>query len=127
MTIGLPLVAKSSVFPDLLAVQQKLQSSNKVYGVTVFVGKNWTYLNGVKGETSYFQSSVVWKERPENYEVAADEIAAIVLASYPEVARKDVLGISSRYGYDIGIANYWITQNFQHSPQQWADKLARAK
>jgi len=122
-----PSLLKTVSFSDLLVVQQKLQSSGKVRAPTVFVGKSWNYQNGVKQEATYLLSTVVWKERPEDYQAAAEEMASIILASYPNIGKKDVLGITVSYGYDIGISHMWIRQSFQHSPQEWVDLLGRAK
>ena len=65
------------------------------------------------------------KERPSDYEGAAREIAAIVLRDYPEVMKKDVMAVTITYGYDIGIARSWRSQNVQHSPQEWQDILRK--
>jgi hypothetical protein len=127
MVFGMPLLAKTGVFPDLSVVQQKLQSSGKVYAATVSVGKSWNRQKGVTQQISFFQSTAIFKERPMNYEAAAGEIAAIILATYPEIAKEDDLMVSVFYGYDIGIAHAWIRSTFQHSPQQWMNILGSAK
>jgi uncharacterized RDD family membrane protein YckC len=119
-----PAIMKMSVFPDLIALQQKLQATGKVHSVSVYVGKNWSSINGSSHETSSLQATAVWKQRPADYQAAAGEIAAVILADYPDVKRKDVVVVTVAYGYDIGIANAWIRESVQHTPQEWTGILA---
>lgn len=118
---------KKGVFSNILLVQEKLLASGKVHGATVYVGKAWFDHDGVRQEASFLQSTVVWKDRPTNYQAAADEMASIILANYPDIAKKDSLVVIISYGYDIGISHAWITQSFQHSPQQWIHALDGTK
>jgi uncharacterized RDD family membrane protein YckC len=118
---------KKGVFSDILLVQEKLLASGKVHGAMVYVGKARFDHDGVRQEASFLQSTVVWKVRPTNYQAAADEMASIILANYPDIAKKDSLVVIISYGYDIGISHVWITQSFQHSPQQWISVLGGTK
>jgi uncharacterized RDD family membrane protein YckC len=120
LMVGAPLLSKAKTFGDLLVVQQRILESGKVSHATVMTGSTWTYLDGVKEERTYVQSTVTMRVRPSDYEVAAREIAATILKNYPAIAEKDFLIITVSYGYDIGIARTWIMQNFRHSPREWA-------
>jgi uncharacterized RDD family membrane protein YckC len=122
-----PSLSKRGVFPDLIVAQQKLQSSGKVNAATLFAGKTWSYLNGVKQQSSYLQVTADWRKRPHDYKVAAEEMASIILASYPNVREKDLVDVTIRYGYNIGIAQWSTSQNFRYSPQQWDLVLGQAK
>jgi len=112
LVVGAPLLAKTGVFPELAPVQQKLLSSGKVYTASVYMGESWFLHNGVKERKSIFQSSVILKDRPKNYDDAAGEIAAIVLATYPEIGKKDTLSVTVSYGFDIGIAHGRTVRTF---------------
>jgi uncharacterized RDD family membrane protein YckC len=125
LLFGVGALSGRSFFADLLVVQQKLQASGKVHSATVLVGKNWSYVNGVRREASSLQTTVVWIERPKDYQLAAEEMAAIILANYPEVRSKDTLNVTVCYGYDIGIAQAWIRQSFPKSPREWARLLGQ--
>jgi hypothetical protein len=118
---------KKGVFSNILLVQEKLQSSGKVRWATVNVGKTWFDHDGVRQEASFLQSAVVWKVRPGDYQAAADEMASIILANYPDIDKEDSLGVTICYGYDIGISHVWITQSFHKSPQQWIRVLGGTK
>jgi uncharacterized RDD family membrane protein YckC len=115
-----PLLAKLGPLENLLAVQQRIQATGKVSLVAMFAGTNWSYNNGSKNADSFVQAKATMRERPGDYDAAAREIAATILANYPGILRKDSLTVTVSYGYDIGIANAWVTRNFRHSPQEWA-------
>ena len=122
-----PTIMTMSAFPDLLALQQKLQATGKVHSVSVYVGKNWSSINGASHETSSLQATAIWKQRPGDYQAAAGEIAAVMLANYPDVQKKDVVVVTVVYGYDIGIASAWRKESAQHTPQEWAGIVAGKK
>jgi hypothetical protein len=112
----MPVFMQKGIFPELMAVQQSIQSSDKVHAATAMVGGTWNRIEDKKRKTSYFSSSAILKERPKSYEAAAREIASIVFKSYPEIMKKDSCTVQVSYGYDIGIARSWQSQAFQHSP-----------
>jgi len=117
-------LSKKGIFPELLAVQREIQSSGKVHTVTVTVGKSCSIIDGNRSETSYLQSNAIWKDRPHNNEIAAQWVASVILKNYAEIMAKDVLAVTITYGYDIGIARAWKTEQFQHSPSEWQEIMA---
>lgn len=121
-----PIVSQKGIFPELFAVQKSIQASGKVHVATVFVGKSWGSTGGETWETTYFSSNAIWKSRPDDFEVAAAQIAAIVLDEYSEIMQKDILAVTVTYGYDIGIARAWRKWNVRHSPQEWIEILGES-
>jgi uncharacterized RDD family membrane protein YckC len=117
---------KGSAFSDLIAVQEKLLSSGKVLRASATIGDSWSYRNGAAVKTSFFRSDAIWRERPGDYKAAAEEVASVILANYPGIAKEDFLDVSISYGYDIGIARMWIRHDFRKSPGQWANSQAGA-
>lgn len=113
------LIGQSVGISDLYAVQENIQNSGKVHFSSVFVGIVWR----PDGETRYLQINAVWKEKPESFEDAASEIAAIVMRDYKDIVSKDVLAVTVTYGFDIGIASGWSSYNANYSPEQWRQKL----
>ena len=112
-------VAGSFGLPDLAALQENIHDSRKVHFASVFAGKAW----GPGGGRSYLKIDAVWKDRPESYEAAASEIAAIAIREYPDISSKDVIVINIIYGFDIGIASSWQSYNSAHSPDEWKNRL----
>ncbi len=97
-------------------LQEKIQSSDKVYTATIFSGE--------KRRITYLNSNVILKERPQDYKAAASEIASMIMEYYPDVMDKALLSITVTYGFDIGIANKWKSFNFRYSPEEWQEILA---
>jgi uncharacterized RDD family membrane protein YckC len=119
-----PMLLRIGSFAELAATQQKLMSTGKVFAASVAAGKTWNHQNGVSQEISSLESTVIWKGRPADFEAAADQMASVILANYPDIGRKDVLIVNVNYGYDIGISSGWVKKNYRHSPQEWAGIVA---
>jgi uncharacterized RDD family membrane protein YckC len=120
-----PLTARHGPFPKLLSLQERLMASGMVLSSSVFVGTNYSYVNGVKTETAYLQANAIWKNRPRDYREAANEVASIALKNYPDIGREGVLVVTITYGYDIGISRAWISKSYQHSPREWTSLLPK--
>lgn len=116
-------LSQKGVFPELLDVQGSIQSSGKVHGATVLVGKGWRITDGTRRETTFIRSNAFLKTRPDDYETAAREIGSIILRQYPDVMNKGMLIVTVTYGYDIGIARAWRGYSIWESPQQWRENL----
>jgi hypothetical protein len=52
-------------------------------------------------------------------------LARIIVDRDPSAEKEDVIAISIVYGYDIGIASAWHSQNFVFSPEQWRKRYSR--
>lgn len=107
----------------LASLQGAIQDSGKVHFSSVFVGNTW----GPSGEARYLKLDAVWKGKPESYETAASEIAAIALHDYPEATEIDVVMVNIVYGFDIGIASSWQSHSFAHRPSEWRQRLESGK
>jgi hypothetical protein len=115
-------LARSELFAGMLTVIEKIEADDRVSAATAMVGSNWSNLNGVSQTTTNYTVTVTMRVRPENYERTAKEIADTVLAADPRANSKDMLSITIRYGYDIGIARVSTEKRFSHSPAQWLDR-----
>lgn len=114
-----PMIQRRGVFPELLTLHNSIQNSGKVHMASVFVGTSW----GANGETQYLTTNAIWKNKPASPEVAASEIASIILREYPDITNKDILAVTITYGFDIGIASGWQSYNEYHSPAERRQKL----
>ncbi|MHC4123228.1 MAG: RDD family protein [Planctomycetota bacterium] len=121
MVIISPIISRSWKFPEIFALLNSIHNLEKVHGESMFDGKHW----GAHGETTYVRVSVVWKGKPNDFENAINEIAAIVLKEYPYINEKDTLSVSVSYGYDIGIARAWISRYANYPPGEWKQKLVQ--
>ncbi len=51
----------------------------------------------------------------------AGKIAGKVFTGFPDVDRRDYLGIYVAYGYDVGIASIYTSKSFVQTPDEWKD------
>ncbi len=127
-TVGMALTLRSTIlgvsFPDLLVLQQALADSGEVNSASVNEGTSWSSFNGDVQKTKVLSVVVSCKTRPDDYDIAAQKMAAIVLSRYSQVAKDDRLGITVVYGYNIGIAAWSTSRVISHTPQEWKQLLA---
>jgi len=122
-TLVAPKFMQMTPFAQLRPVLEKILDSGKVHGAQVFLGKSW----GTHGESKYVHAQVTWKGRPENSEKATDEIAAIVIETYPQIMEQDLLVVTVSYGYDIGIASAWKSYTASYTPKEWQDRVKKIR
>ena len=113
------LIGQGFGLAHLVTLQENIQHSGKVHFSSVFVGKVW----GASGEVRYLKVDAVWRGRPDSYEMAASEIASIVMRDYPDLSSTDALVVNVIFGFDIGIASSWQSYSSAYSPEQWMQKL----
>jgi uncharacterized RDD family membrane protein YckC len=119
-------LASSEPFVELLSVQQGLQHEPGVRHATANIGVN-KFANSNRGTTTthVFNSRIFLSRRVTDLDSMANRLARIILDRYPSAAKEDVIGLSIVYGYDIGIASAWQSQNFTFSPEQWRKRSSR--
>jgi uncharacterized RDD family membrane protein YckC len=115
-------------FPNLLAIQQAVQTDPHVEYASISMGKNWSFTDKGSQETDSLDVGAFWNGKPDDMDEAARSVAGTVLgkASPDEVAKQDVLLIRISYGYDIGIASASVSSTFEHSPEEWRQIVANA-
>ncbi len=67
---------------------------------------------------TYVSSQVFLKANNVSDAELARGLATIVVASYPEALRKDMIHINLTYGYDIGIASSWFNYAHNFNPSE---------
>ena len=104
-----PTMIRVGPFPELLAIQQQIVASGKVRQVGVQATVNWSS----SGKTSHsIVVTVIWNGRPVDYEKAAAELAAIALHVDPDLMKRDVLLISIRTDFNLGLATGGLSRSF---------------
>lgn len=128
LAAGAPLftgqLAETEPFASLLPLQKALASEPGVRRASVHVGTS-SVVSVQQGSLSRtnLSAQVLVESKDVNCEALANKLAQITLSSYAEAAKKDVVVVSITYGYDIGIASAWQSQNFAYSPSQWRERL----
>ncbi len=130
ITSVIPHFASKEPFSDLIVVQENIQQTGLVHVATVTVGKSFGTNLGAEGkekwESTYLSTNAVLKHRPTDYDMVINQIASIILETYPQVFEKNILVINATYGYDIGISRAWKSQRRQNTPQKWKEQLSEA-
>jgi uncharacterized RDD family membrane protein YckC len=117
-------LASTDTFVRLLAVQQGLEQEPEVRHATASIRVNkFTGNNHGTTTTHVFESRLFVARRVTDLNSLADRAARIILDRDPSAGNQDIIAVSITYGYDIGIASAWRTQNFSFSPTQWRTRF----
>jgi uncharacterized RDD family membrane protein YckC len=121
-------LAEKEPFVHLLPIQKTLAEEPGVRGVTVQVGSSFS-ATMQKGRQSadYLSVRIFSDTRDVDRERLANRVVEMLLGAHADAARKDVIGVSIAYGYDIGIASAWESKSFSFSPAQWRERIAGKK
>jgi hypothetical protein len=114
------ILSNQGLFLEMLEVQKQIQSTGQVHAATTIVGKKRITGNG---ENTFFQAHAIWKNRLDDPDAEAAEVAFIVLSKYRDIMKKDFLIITVSYGYDIGISRDWTSYHVRHTPEEWIEIL----
>lgn len=118
-------LASTDLFVNLLSVQQGLQRDPDVRHATVNIGVNKAFdKNRGTTTTHIFNSRIFLARRVTEPDSLANRSARIILDRDPSADKEDVIAISIIYGYDIGIASAWRSQDFAFSPEQWRKRFS---
>jgi len=113
--ILVPMLKQVGPFPELLAIQQQVAASGNVHQVGVQSAVNWS-----NGQTShYLVVTAIWKGRPADYQKAAADLAAVVLRTDPAAMQRDILQITIRSQFNLGLATGNLSRSFSHRPREW--------
>lgn len=114
-TLGL---AKSEPFKDLLATQEAIINIESVRYAGVEAGFS-TVSSTETGSrtTTYVTAQAFLYQNNVGDSAFAEELAQIIIDTYPESKNKDLIQVTLSYGYDIGIASKWYNYNHQFNPQ----------
>jgi uncharacterized RDD family membrane protein YckC len=118
-------LANSEPFVALLSVQQGLQHEPSVRHATANIGVS-KFVSSSRGDTTthIFSSRIFLSKRVTDLNSLANRLARIILDRYPSAEKEDVIALSINYGYDIGIASAWRSQNFSFSPAEWRKRFS---
>lgn len=100
---------------ELVPIREAVLNSGGVHDAGVFM--QWNSRNGVK--TAGIQVNVIYKERPEDYDQAAKNIAEIVFQTDPRMRDKDYLAVTFEEGFRVGLASFTRTRVVRHAPDEW--------
>jgi uncharacterized RDD family membrane protein YckC len=113
-------LAANEPFASLLNVLRAVSSETWVVHAQVNKGKTFM-ASTAKGKrtTSYLRITAYSKDPDIKNSARAKELAKLALSADSSANGLDVIQVILVYGYDIGIASSWRSQNNAHSPAEW--------
>jgi len=117
--LGVPILAKTGTFPEMLSLQHELMGKPDINAASVVAG---TTYSGA-GETNFTAVTIVVSDEQMMSEDVAGDIVLSTFSFCPSSKDKNLLKVTITYGYDIGISTGWKNSNFIYTPAQWASKL----
>jgi uncharacterized RDD family membrane protein YckC len=106
-----PNIAKKGFMPELFEALEELYKKENIWSAEIYIGQS-----GFPGQTTkYVSSTIILKEEPESGYSEAENIAKFLLESISEAKEKDMIFVTLSYGFDLGIAASWSSQNFSFS------------
>ncbi len=105
---------------EVLALQHTLVADPDVLNASVMAGKNFNYANGESTMTKRLTVTIDWNGRPDESSEAANKIAALVFQQATQTAAtQDAIIITIRWGYNIGISSWHLSESYSHSAADW--------
>jgi uncharacterized RDD family membrane protein YckC len=113
-------LAASEPYASLMNVLRAVSSEPWVVHAQVNKGKTFMASTGkVKSTTSYLRITAYSKDPDIKIAARAKQLAQMALSTDSSAGSLDVIQVILVYGYDIGIASSWRSQNTAHSPAEW--------
>jgi len=119
-----PFFLKNSNFLDedpykLRFVYNELRAFPNTEATSVVAGKSFLVTTKTKREAHYFNVVMQFYPYPKNLKGLSTHIASSIFENYPEIFKKDIMTITIKYGYDIGIFSKLNTYASQKTPLEW--------
>jgi len=116
-------LSKNQLMKELSSTQENLSALPKVYQASLFAGTNYTPSESI----SSLSTDLYYAGSSKDAESLETQAASLMLLSYPNARKQDLLVVSVRTGYDIGIASFWMTHHEALSPQEWEARIKSQK
>ena len=116
-------LAQNEPFKDMLAAQSALLSEQEVTYATVTTSTTtFSPINKEAKTTIYVIAQAVLTSNKVSDGELARKLADIVIQNYPEAVNKDLVRITLKYGYSIGIWSQWSTYSHDFNPDEFSVK-----
>jgi uncharacterized RDD family membrane protein YckC len=112
-------LAASEPFASLMNVYHAVSSEPWVVHAQVNKGKSSVTTSKGKSITTYLAITAYSKGPDIKNVERAKQLANLALSADRSAGSLDVIQVTLVYGYDIGIASSWRSQNNAHSPAEW--------
>jgi uncharacterized RDD family membrane protein YckC len=106
-------------FASLINVARSVSSESWVVQAQISKGKTTTTSSTGQSTTTYMRITAYSKDTDIKNAERAKRLAIMALSADRSAATLDVIQVILVYGYDIGIASSWRSQQSAHSPAEW--------
>lgn len=107
--------ASDNAFGGMLRVRHVVMEIPGVTGATVMVSANL----GDGGGFNLLNINAIVDTSTPDREALARHIAKLALENYANAKQMKAVTVTLTSGFDIGIAQFWQSQNYTHTPQEW--------
>lgn len=113
-------LAQGEPFASLMNVSRVVVSEPWVVNAEVNTGQTF-FSSTDKGQhtTKYLNITAYTRDPDIANAERAKQLARLALSADSTARDLDVIQVTLVYGYDIGIASFWRSQNHSHSPAEW--------
>lgn len=124
MSVGGFLISKHFLQGEPLASLTLIQQSIRMLPGVDRVSVNLNSFSSNNGTTNRLLINAVIDASAPNPEALAQRIAQVALKNYAEASRQNAIVVTLTSGYDIGIASWWRSTNYVHTPEEWRAPLS---
>lgn len=107
--------ATDTALGGMLRVQHVVMEIPGVTGATVMVSANL----GDGGGFNLLNINAIVDASTPDREALARHIAKLALENYANAKQMKTVTVTLTSGFDIGIAQFWRSQDYNHTPQEW--------
>lgn len=112
-------LAASEPFASLMTIYHAVSSEPWVVHAQVNKGTSTAATNKGKRTTTYLSITAYSKDPDIKNVERAKKLVNSALSADSSAGSLDVIGVRLVYGFDIGIASSWRSENYAHSPAEW--------
>lgn len=112
-------LAASEPFLSLLSIQHSVGSEPWVVHAQVQKGTSTTSTDQGKSMTTFLSVTAFLKDSDIQSAERAKQLATLALSVDSSARTLNIVQVILVYGYDIGIASFWRSQNHAHTPAEW--------
>jgi uncharacterized RDD family membrane protein YckC len=113
-------LSEDSLMSELHSASEGLYEKENILHASIYVEKRRAF--HTNQTTTFVRSTVILREEPESRQSEAKSIAKYLIDNISEAKEKDEILIIISYGFDIGIASWWNSENFSFSPSELIGK-----
>ena len=115
-------LSENEPFSSLLSLQRSVSAEPWVVYSKVQQGTSMPFTDQGNNTTQYLTVTAFLKDPDIGSAERAKQLATLALSVDSSVRTLNIVQVTLVYGYDIGIASSWRSQDHAHTPAEWLSK-----